>query len=54
MKKVGDVTVNDGKGLLTVSGLPKGEYTVSVLYEGNEKYPFQQTSGFLKNRWRNL
>ncbi|MBQ6099892.1 MAG: Ig-like domain repeat protein [Methanobrevibacter sp.] len=32
------VAVDNGRGKLTISGLPKGEYTVSVLYEGNDKY----------------
>ncbi|WP_406535443.1 Ig-like domain repeat protein, partial [Methanobrevibacter sp.] len=41
------VAVSNGKGELTVSGLPKGEYTVSVKYNGNEKYlPSTNTTTF--------
>ncbi|WP_407423628.1 Ig-like domain-containing protein, partial [Methanobrevibacter sp.] len=32
------VAVSEGKGILVLSGLPKGEYTVSVKYNGDAKY----------------
>ena len=32
------VAVSDGEGILVISGLPKGEYTVSVKYNGDAKY----------------
>ena len=32
------VAISGGNGELTVSGLPKGEYTVSVKYNGDKKY----------------
>ena len=32
------VAVSEGKGILVISGLPKGEYTVNVKYNGNDKY----------------
>uniref|UniRef100_UPI00261147FE Ig-like domain repeat protein n=1 Tax=uncultured Methanobrevibacter sp. TaxID=253161 RepID=UPI00261147FE len=32
------VAVSDGQGILVISGLPKGTYTVTVTYNGNYKY----------------
>jgi hypothetical protein len=32
------VAVSDGQGILVISGLPKGTYTVKVTYNGNYKY----------------
>ena len=32
------VAVSKGEGILVISGLPKGEYTVSVKYNGDDKY----------------
>ncbi|WP_405269255.1 Ig-like domain repeat protein, partial [Methanobrevibacter sp.] len=41
------VAVAEGKGELKVTGLPKGDYTVSVKYNGNEKYlPCTNTTTF--------
>ncbi|WP_296789228.1 Ig-like domain repeat protein [uncultured Methanobrevibacter sp.] len=33
-----NVAISGGNGELVISGLPKGEYTVSVMYNGDEKY----------------
>ena len=33
-----NVAISGGNGELVISGLPKGEYTVSVMYNGNQKY----------------
>ncbi|WP_407424732.1 Ig-like domain repeat protein [Methanobrevibacter sp.] len=41
------ISISYGFGKLTVADLPKGEYTVSVYYEGDEKYlPCQNTTKF--------
>ena len=32
------MAVSDGKAVLTLTGLPKGEYTVEVRYNGDDKY----------------
>ncbi|WP_407393829.1 Ig-like domain repeat protein [Methanobrevibacter sp.] len=42
-----DVAVSRGKGKLTVSGLPKGDYVVSAKYNGDDKYlPSTNTTTF--------
>ena len=42
-----DVAVSKGNGKLVVSGLPRGEYTVSVRYNGDDKYlPSTNTTTF--------
>ena len=32
------VAVSGGYGVITISGLPEGEYTVSARYNGDDKY----------------
>ena len=42
------VAVDKGKGVLVISGLPKGEYVVSVRYNGDSKYlPSTNTTTFI-------
>lgn len=49
--EVYSVAVDRGSGLLTVSGLPKGEYVVSVRYNGDSKYlPSTNTTTFIVSK----
>ena len=45
------VAIDGGRGSLTVSGLPKGEYVVSVRYNGDSKYlPSTNTTTFIVSK----
>ena len=45
------VAVSGGNGVLVISGLPKGEYTVSARYNGDAKYlPATNTTDFIVSK----